>query len=81
MNKTAMETIHIALERGVLEATDKVARRARQSRSVFVRDAIREHLRRLEFRGSEERDRQGYAKNPGVGEGGKWEAEVAWPAE
>jgi hypothetical protein len=45
----------------------------------LVLDALREHLRRLEFWVLEERDRQGYLKNPDVGEGGKWEAEAAWP--
>ncbi len=76
-----METIHIVLDRRLLEATDRAARPTRRSRSALVLDALREHLRRLEVRVLEEQDRQGYVKNPDVGEGRKWEAEAAWPAE
>ncbi len=35
----------------------------RRNRSALVRDALREHLRRLELRASEERDRQGYSRH------------------
>ncbi len=76
-----METIQIVLDRQLLQAADRAARRTKQNRSALVRDALRAHLKRLEIRALEERDRQGYAKNPDKGEGLKWEAEAAWPAE
>jgi hypothetical protein len=47
-----------------------------------VRDALREHLRRLELRASEERDRQGYSRHSQANaEARGWEAEAAWPQE
>jgi Arc/MetJ-type ribon-helix-helix transcriptional regulator len=53
----------------------------KQNRSALVREALREHLKRLEVRSSEERDRAGYERRPQVGhESGLWEAEAAWPA-
>ncbi len=57
-----MQTIHVVLDEKLLRATDQAAKRTRQNRSALIRDALREHLRRLEVRASEERDRQGYAR-------------------
>jgi hypothetical protein len=49
----------------------------------LVRDALREHLQRLEVRAAEERDREGYSKQQAQAnsESRLWEAEAAWPAE
>ena len=77
-----METIQIVIDKKLLQAADKAARRTRQNRSALMREALREHLRRLELRGREERDREGYAKRPQVIEDSlRWEAEAAWPRE
>jgi metal-responsive CopG/Arc/MetJ family transcriptional regulator len=77
-----METIQIVLDKRLLHATDEAARRTKRNRSALVRDALREHLRRLEARAKEERDRQGYSRQPQApDESLVWEAEAAWPAE
>jgi metal-responsive CopG/Arc/MetJ family transcriptional regulator len=77
-----METIQIVLDKGLLQATDQAARRTKQNRSALVRDALREHLHRLEVRAKEERDREGYSRRPHARhESLVWEAEAAWPAE
>lgn len=77
-----METIQIVLDEELLQATDRVARRMRRNRSALVREALREHLRRLEVRALEERDRVGYSRRkPARDESLVWEAEAAWPAE
>jgi metal-responsive CopG/Arc/MetJ family transcriptional regulator len=77
-----MVTIQIVIDNELLQAADKAARQTRQNRSALVRDALKEHLRRLELRASEERDREGYLRKPQPpGEGDLWEAEAAWPAE
>ena len=77
-----METIQIVLDKSLLQATDRAARRMKRNRSALVRDALREHLKRLEVRSSEERDRQGYEKRaPGRDDSALWEAEAAWPPE
>jgi metal-responsive CopG/Arc/MetJ family transcriptional regulator len=52
-----METIQIVLDKSLLQATDRAARRMKRNRSALVREALREHLKRLEVRSSEERDR------------------------
>jgi len=76
-----METINIVIDKRLLQATDQAARRAKQNRSALVRDALREHLKRLESRAKEERDREGYSKHPQMpNEWLAWEAEAVWPA-
>ena len=77
-----METVQIVLDETLLRETDKAARKAKRNRSALVRDALREHLCRLEVRANEKRDREGYArqKQPRR-ESRAWEAEAAWPAE
>lgn len=77
-----METIQVVLDKELLQATDQVARRTKRNRSALVRDALREHLRRLDVRAKEERDRQGYSRRPqATDESLVWEGEAAWPAE
>jgi metal-responsive CopG/Arc/MetJ family transcriptional regulator len=77
-----METIQVVLDKRLLKATDQAARRTGRNRSALVRDALREHLRRLEVRANEERDRKGYAsQRQRSADSLVWEAEAAWPAE
>lgn len=77
-----METIQIVLDKKLLLATDRAARRAKRNRSALVRDALREHLRRLEVRDKERRDRLGYSARPEArNESNQWEVEAAWPEE
>jgi len=77
-----MEIVQIVLDRKLLSAADEAAKRTRRNRSALVRDALREHLRRLELRVSEERDRQGYSRHPQPeAEAKAWESEAAWPEE
>ncbi len=76
-----METIQIVLDKSLLQAADRAARRMKQNRSALVREALREHLTRLEIRTSEERDRAGYARQSQGDESARWETEAAWPAE
>ncbi len=77
-----METVQIVLDKKLLHATDRAALRAKRNRSSFVREALREHLRRLEAAAMEVRDRQGYLTRPQAAEESElWEAEAAWPAE
>ena len=75
-----METIQVVLEKELLQATDRAAKGTKRNRSALVRDALREHLKRLEVRAQEARDFAGYAKRPQVQEESRqWEAEAAWP--
>jgi metal-responsive CopG/Arc/MetJ family transcriptional regulator len=75
-----METVQIVLDKSLLQATDRAARRLKLSRSALVREALREHLKRIEVRNNEELDRKGYARQPQArDESPLWEAEAAWP--
>ena len=77
-----METVQIVLDKRLLQATDRAARRLKRNRSALVREALREHLQRLEVRTKEERDREGYSRQPQPRpESHLWEAEASWPAE
>jgi hypothetical protein len=77
-----MQIVQIVLDKKLLHAADQAAKRTQQNRSALVRDALREHLRRLELRASEERDRQGYSRHSQAGEEARgWEAEATWPRE
>lgn len=77
-----METIQIVLDKVLLQAADQAAKRLQKNRSALVRDALSEHLKKLELRAKEELDRQGYLKMPQIGEESQiWEKGSAWPAE
>ncbi len=75
-----METIQVVLDKELLVAADKAARRTKLNRSQLVREALREHLLRLELKAREERDRRGYEAKPQArGESAAWEMVAAWP--
>lgn len=77
-----METVQVVLDKKLLQATDRAARRTKRNRSALVRDALREHLRRLETLALEERDHHGYSAHASaVADSRLWEAEAAWPRE
>ncbi len=72
-----MQTVQIVLDTNLLRSADLAARRTKQNRSALVRDALREHLQRLEVLACKERDREGYARQP-QSESHLWEAEAVW---
>jgi len=81
-----MQIVQIVLDEKLLHAADQAAKRTRRNRSALVRDALREHLRRLELRASEERDRRGYSRRlqtdaQADAEARGWEAEATWSEE
>jgi hypothetical protein len=77
-----MEIIQVVLDSKLLRATDRAARQTKRNRSALVRDALREHIRRLGIQTLEERDRKGYSEQPPThDESLPWEAEAAWPAK
>jgi metal-responsive CopG/Arc/MetJ family transcriptional regulator len=77
-----MQTIQVVLENDLLQATDRAAKQTKQNRSALVRDALRQHLRRLEIRAQEERDRAGYMAKPQTpDEVHMWEGVAAWPED
>jgi metal-responsive CopG/Arc/MetJ family transcriptional regulator len=59
-----MQTIQVVLEDDLLRLADQAARRAKVNRSAFIREALRQHLKRLNIEELERREREGYLKNP-----------------
>jgi len=77
-----MGIVQIVIDKRLLQATDRAAKQTNRNRSALVRDALREHLRKLEVQRQEERDRAGYSRARQVArESLDWEAEAAWPVE
>jgi metal-responsive CopG/Arc/MetJ family transcriptional regulator len=77
-----VETVQIVLEKELLRAADRAARRHRINRSALLREALREHLKRLAAAEREKRDREGYEARPvRRGEFNVWNKAAAWPDE
>lgn len=77
-----MKTIRILLDKKLLEAADRAARRTKKNRSALIRDALRDHLQQLKLQVQEKRDRQGYKRNPSSGDELRlWNKEAVWPPE
>ena len=75
-----MSTIQVVLDDALLQAADQAVRRLKVNRSALIRDALREHLKRLGIRDKERRDRAGYARPPiGKDEFGVWDKVATWP--
>ena len=77
-----METIQVVLDSKLLRATEVAARRTKLNRSALIREAIRAHLKNLDIREREMRDRKGYQASPADSSGlSGWEGEALWPEE
>jgi metal-responsive CopG/Arc/MetJ family transcriptional regulator len=75
-----METIQLVLDRELLRAADRAAKRIRVNRSALIREALREHLRHLRNQELESRDRHGYEQQPdSAADASDWEQVAAWP--
>jgi len=79
---STLTTVQVVLEKDLLRATDRAARRCRCNRSALVRTALREHLQRLRQTAWEEEERAAYARTPqDLKEVRGWESAAVWPAE
>jgi metal-responsive CopG/Arc/MetJ family transcriptional regulator len=77
-----METIQVVMEGELLKAADRAARKLKVNRSALIRDAVREHLKRLHTRGLERQEREAYERVPDdPQEFGVWDKVAAWPRE
>ena len=77
-----METIQVVLEADLLKAADKAVRKLKTNRSALFRDALREHLKRIESAEREKRDREGYERYPDlVDQPAVWDRVADWPDE
>jgi len=71
-----MQTIHVVLDKPLLEAADRRARKMKVNRSALMRAALRqENLLELE-----RRDREGYERHPLADDSAAvWEQVGQWP--
>ena len=75
-----METIQILLDQKLLHAADLAAQKQKVNRSALIRDALRNHLKRLHELELEAQDRRGYAAKPQREEEFRvWEDTASWP--
>jgi len=75
-----METIQVVLDVKLLKAADLAAKRQKVNRSVLIRQALQDHLKRLQQSELEERDRRGYLAQPQRAEEFRvWEDAAYWP--
>ena len=77
-----METIQVVLDTKLLKATDTAAKRQKVNRSALIRQALQEHLKRLQVLELEQRDRRGYQARPQRSEEYlAWEEIASWPED
>jgi Arc/MetJ-type ribon-helix-helix transcriptional regulator len=77
-----VETIQVVLDSKLLRAADAAARKAHVNRSALIREALREHLRRVEIQALEEREREAYRRHPDTASDVEaWGQEAVWPAK
>ena len=77
-----METIQVVLEADLLKAADKAVRKLKTNRSALFREALREHLKRIDSAEREKRDREGYERYPdSLDQPAVWDRVADWPDE
>ena len=77
-----METIQVVLEADLLKAADKAVRKLKTNRSALFREALREHLKRIDALEREKRDREGYERYPdSLDQPAVWDRVADWPDE
>lgn len=77
-----MQTIQVVMEEGLLRSADRAARRFKLNRSALIRNALREHLKHLQYRELERHEREAYGRIPDdPTEFASWDAVAAWPGE
>jgi metal-responsive CopG/Arc/MetJ family transcriptional regulator len=75
-----METIRITLDRDLLRRANRAAKKLKTNRSALFREALREHLKRIDLRQREMRDREGYLRYPdSLDDPTVWDKVHDWP--
>jgi Arc/MetJ-type ribon-helix-helix transcriptional regulator len=76
-----MKTIQIVIEEDLLRSADRTAREFKVNRSSLIRDALREHLRRLRIANLERSEREAYEQTPDdPAEFAAWDDVAVWPS-
>lgn len=77
-----MRTVQMTLDEPLVRAVDRVARELHTTRSAFAREALQAALTRVKIQKLEEKQRQGYLRQPvNTAEFSVWEGEQKWGDE
>ncbi len=77
-----METIQVVLDKPLLLAANRLAKKAKVNRSVLIRTALSEYLRRQRHEDLVEQERRSYLEKPdSVAEAEAWARIAAWPED
>lgn len=77
-----MKIVQMTMDEELIIAVDKAASRLGTSRSDFTRKALREALQQIQIREMENKQREGYKRQPvRHGEFSAWEVEQVWGDE
>lgn len=78
-----MRTVQVVLDENLLKAADHFAQRTNVNRSALVRNALREHLKKLHYQELERLEREGYERFPDSEDEDLqgWEEVAVWPPE
>jgi metal-responsive CopG/Arc/MetJ family transcriptional regulator len=75
-----MQTIQVVLEEQLLRATDRAVRSKKTNRSALIREALREHLKRMREHELDQQERRGYERLPQTADETDWlERAAVWP--
>jgi len=74
-----MKTIQMTLDDSLLQQVDELIKQLKTTRSAFIRESLQKQIERLKIEELEEKQRQGYLKNPvKTGEFDIWQDEQNW---
>jgi metal-responsive CopG/Arc/MetJ family transcriptional regulator len=77
-----METIQVVLDKPLLLAANRVAKKSKVNRSALIRSALREYLKRHRREELIARERRSYLEHPdSVAEAEAWARIAAWPED
>ncbi len=78
-----MRTIQVVIDENLLKAADHFAQRTKVNRSALMRNALREHLKKLHYQELERLEREGYERFPDSEDEDLqgWEEVAVWPPE
>ena len=74
-----MKAIQVHIDEATLNDIDRLLKGKRRARAEFIRQAVRDQLRRLHVRALEEQERRGYEKHPPTSEDSVFYRRRNWP--
>jgi metal-responsive CopG/Arc/MetJ family transcriptional regulator len=77
-----VETIQVVLDKPLLVAANRLAKKSKVNRSVLIRRALRDYLKRQRHEALVEQERRSYLEHPDpVAEAEAWAKIAAWPED